>query len=197
MRRCWQILACVVVLALAGCASEPIIRSDYDRGADFAVYRSFGFAERLGTDPAGYATLTTQRLKRAITQEMESRGYVLAGQEPDLLVEFRSRLEDKVRVISAPPLWGPYPDAYGSYAYGPYWGGMYRPWAGYGGFTDVQAYTEGTLVIDLIDRARREVVWEGVAIDRTQPDADPLPEAAIDATVQKIFADFSFRAGGA
>lgn len=195
MQRCWRILAGLVVLALAGCAADPVIRSDYDRMADFSAYRSFGFADRLGTDPAGYATLATQRLKRAITEAMEGRGYVRVDREPDLLVDFRSRVQDKVRVISAPPLWGPFP--YGYDGYDGYRGGMYRPWSGYGGFTDVQSYTEGTLVIDLIDRTRRAVVWEGVATDRSQPDADPLPEAAIDATVQKIFADFPFRAGGA
>jgi hypothetical protein len=193
MRMLTRGLAVLMALWLAACATAPTIRSDYDRTADFSAFRSFGFADKLGTDVAGYSTLLTQRLKRAVTQELTQRGYVPAAQEPDLLVTFYSRIQDKVRVTPAPPLWGPYPYDY----YGPYGSGMYRPWWGYGGYADVQSYSEGTLSIDLIDRKRRQMVWEGVAVSRALPDDDLPTEQAVDQIVHQIFAEFQFRAGGA
>jgi hypothetical protein len=184
-------LAVLTALWLAACAAEPVIRTDYDRTVDFSAFRSFGFAEKLGTDVAGYSSLLTQRLKRAVSQELTQRGYVPAEQEPDLLVTFYSRVQDKLRVTPAPPLWGAFPYDY----YGPYGWGMYRPWPGYGGYADVQSYSEGTLTIDLIDRQHRQIVWEGVAVSRSLPDDDLPTEQAVDQIVREIFAKFPFRAG--
>ena len=33
---------------LAGCASQPKVLSDYDKSADFAGYRTFGFVTQVG-----------------------------------------------------------------------------------------------------------------------------------------------------
>jgi hypothetical protein len=98
--------------------------------------------------------LTTQRLKAAVTREMTARGYVYAEANPDLLVNFSARLQNKIDVNTTPvPM-----DYYG------YRRGLYGPWPGYAMATDVDRYTEGTLNIDLIDAARKEMVWEGVAV---------------------------------
>jgi hypothetical protein len=45
-------------VALAGCATGPDIRADYDKSADFGKYRTYGFVAQAGTDtwPAGGAT---------------------------------------------------------------------------------------------------------------------------------------------
>jgi len=182
--------AALLVLVLAGCATSPTIRSDYDTSADFAAYHSFGFAEKLGTDSTGYASLLTQRLKEAVSREMAARGYEYTGEKPDLLVNFQARLKDKVRVYPAPAAWGPWPRGY----YG-YRGGFYDPWFGYAGGSEVVNYTEGTLNIDLIDRERRQMVWEGVAVGEVDADEGVPSQAKIDAAVKDIFAKYPFRAG--
>ena len=41
-------------LAAAGCASTPNVRVVSDPTADFTQYRTFGFANPLGTDRGGY-----------------------------------------------------------------------------------------------------------------------------------------------
>ncbi|WP_159709475.1 DUF4136 domain-containing protein [Geminicoccus flavidas] len=184
--------AVLLALVVAGCATGPTIRSDYDTSADFAAYRSFGFAEKLGTDVAGYASLLTQRLKEAVSREMAARGYEYTEEKPDLLVNFQARLEDKVRVYRAPAAWGRWPHDY----YG-YRGGFYDPWIGYAGGTEVVNYTEGTLNIDLIDRERRQMVWEGVAVGEVDTNEGTPSQAKIDQAVQSIFARYPFRAGSA
>jgi len=185
-----RVLTVLAAVGLGACAPGPTIRSDYDRTADFSAFRSFGFADKLGTDLASYSTLLTQRLKRAVSQEMTQRGFAETQTEPDLLVNFYRRLQDKIRLSAVPPMWGPYPYDYFGY------GGMYRPWLGYGGYTDVQSYTEGTLSIDLIDRKGRQMAWQGVAISQALPDDDPATQEAVDRIVHEIFTGFPFRAGG-
>lgn len=176
-----------LVTILAACASSPAIKSDYDHQADFSRYRTFGYMSPLGTDKAGYSTLLTERLKDATRGQMEMRGYVYDAANPDLLVNFNGKLQQKTQVTEAPPPpMGPY--------YG-YRSGFYGGWPGYGWGDTVYQYTEGTLNIDLVDARRKQMVWEGVAVGEVQnPDAATSSQN-IDKAVAGIFAKYPFRAG--
>jgi len=61
---------------LAGCATTeaPDMRVDYDRNADFSVYRTFGFPKETGTDRGGYSTLITSYFKSSVSTAMEASG---------------------------------------------------------------------------------------------------------------------------
>ena len=62
--------------------------------------------------------------------------------------------------------------------------------------TRVSQYTEGTLNIDVVDRAQNKMVWEGVAVGRVSKNVKPEERAVrIDAAVADIFAQFPYRAG--
>ena len=68
-----------------------------------------------------------------------------------------------------------------------YRAGMYAPWPMYYDQTTVTPYTEGTLNIDVIDAARKQLVWEGVVTDSvTQKTLDNLA-TAINAAVAAAF----------
>ena len=98
---------CLAAL-LSACATGPSIRSDYDQKADFSRYRTFGYMSPLGTDNAGYSSLLTERLKDATRGQMEMRGYVYNTADPDLLINFNGKLQQKTQVTQAPPAIGPY-----------------------------------------------------------------------------------------
>ena len=57
--------------------------------------------------------------------------------------------------------------------------------------TVVSNYKEGTLNIDIVDSARKQLVWEGVVTDSdvTQAELVNLP-ASIDAAVAAAFAKY-------
>lgn len=176
-----------LVTILAACASSPAIKSDYDHQADFSRYRTFGYMSPLGTDKAGYSTLLTERLKDATRGQMEMRGYVYDAANPDLLVNFNGKLQQKTLVTEAPPPpMGPY--------YG-YRSGFYGGWPGYGWGDTVYQYTEGTLNIDLVDARRKQMVWEGVAVGEVQNPDTATWSQNIDKAVAGIFAKYPFRAG--
>lgn len=174
-----------VLLLFTACASQTEIRTDFDKSADFSQYRTFAFVDRLGTDVAGYSSLTTQRIKTAVEREMAARGYVPAVSNPDLLVNFHGNIKEKERVTELPLPMGYYG----------YRAGFYAPWAGYPAAVEVEKYSEGTLNVDLVDRSRRQMVWEGVAVARVTESMRESPEEAINKAVSEIFAKYPYRAG--
>jgi hypothetical protein len=179
------LLAGVAATALAGCATGPKITADYDRSANFAAYRSFGFYQPLGTDQAGYESFITQTLKAAARQEMESRGYAYMETGADLLVNFNAKLEQQTHVSQTPA-----PMYYG------YRRGFYGGWGGYAYETHVDQYVEGTLNVDIVDVQRKQLVWEGVAVGRVGKKTPEERQTAIRAAVAEIFAKYPFRVGG-
>jgi hypothetical protein len=183
-------LAAFAVAALAACASQPTISSDYDREVDFSQYRTYGFFKPMSIEGPNYSTIFGSVFREAISRQMEARGYV-RSEEPDLLINVSARLQEKMQVTQTS---SPY---YGGY-YG-YRGGYYSPWAGYGWDTQthVSQYTEGTVNVDMVDAAQKRMVWEGVAIGRLKEDrSNEEVRAAVSEGVARMFEQYPFRAGG-
>lgn len=169
-------------LALAGCASAPEVRANFDQSVDFKQYQTFGFVSPLGTDRGGYQSLVSQSLKAATQREMEARGMRLVTSEPQLLINFNGSLTDKLRISTMP--------AYPMGGYYGYRGGMYSAWPLYIEQTTAYQYKEGTLNVDVIDATRKQLVWEGVVTDSvTQKDLDNV-QTAISAAVAAAFAKY-------
>jgi len=177
----------VAAIAIAGCASGPDIRADYDKAADFGKYRTYGFVTQAGTDSGDFRSLATQMLQNAASREMEARGYTRA-ENPDLVINFKGQLEEKVDIESTP---APY--------YGPGWGyrGWYgAPYGGYGGSeVTTRRYNVGTLVVDVVDREKRQVVFQGAISDVVTKEMQQNREASINAAVAHVFSKYPFVAG--
>jgi hypothetical protein len=137
---------------LAACAG-PTIHWDVDKTADFSAYHSFGFHEPFGLDRDGVRTPLGNTVRDAVTAELQRRGLKPAESGAQLLVNAGGMLTQKQRVDSMP-------GGYYGYRYGRYAG-----WTGYSEVT-VTDYTEGTLTIDVIDPARRQMVWSATAVDQ-------------------------------
>ena len=181
----YRLLLAVIVslLMLTGCATEPTVRVDFDRLTDFTHYQTFGFVSPLGTDRGGYQSIVSQHLKAATQRQMEARGLHLDTVKPQLLINFYAQLNEKMRITTIPT------PSMGLGYYG-YRAGMYAPWPRYYDQTIVTPYTEGTLNIDVIDAARKQLVWEGVVIESvTQETLDNLA-TAINAAVTAAFAKY-------
>lgn len=184
--------AVAIVTALAtGCASGPDLRSDYDRTANFAEYRTYNFFDDAGPGGSSYQNLFSQYVESAIDKEMQARGYEKSD-NPDLLINFNAILRDKTKVTTTPA------PTYGVGYYG-YRGGFYDPWYGYGYAqeTHVSQYTEGTFNIDLVDAEKKRLVWECVGVGRVSDDQLDNVELAVNEAVPKYFEKFPFRAGSA
>ncbi len=177
----------VALLLMAGCASGPDVRGDFDPAADFGRFRTFGFVEQAGTDAGDARSITTTLLQNAAAREMEARGYV-RSETPDLVINFHGRLEERVDIQSRPapsmgPTWG-------------YRGWAGSPWGGWGG-TEVttRRYNVGTIVIDLVDLQQRQMVFQGSVQGTVTRQMQQNREQTINEAVAEVFARFPFVAG--
>jgi hypothetical protein len=151
-----RLLVAAVVLAgplLAGVAKT---RSDFDPDANFTKYKRYSFVEGKELTKTGLLTNpeTVDRLKNFIAGALEMRGLheVPVDQRHDVAVRFwvaREMKEEKETVAVPDPFvsWGGYP---------PFWTGV---WGWYYTEVVVGNYVEGTLIVDLIDTASKDLVW--------------------------------------
>ena len=176
----------VTLLALAalstlvgGCATTnaPNTRIDYDKTANFSVYRTYGFPKETGTDRGGYATLVTSYFKSSVSTAMEARGYKYSAENPDLLVNFY--MNTRERTETRPGL----DTGYGYYGYR---SGLYRPW-----YDDRTVnYQVGTINVDIVDAAKKQLIWEGVSEGRVSEEALANPKVTINAVVTEMMRQY-------
>jgi hypothetical protein len=179
MRSLLSLTATAALGLLGACSSGPAIRADAAPGVDLSAYRTFGFLAPLATDGAGYSTLLTARLKDATRRELEARGITFAESGAQALVNFNVNVQQRTDVQSAP----------GSGYYG-YRRGMYVGWSGYPYDVETIHYDVGTLAIDVVDAAKKQLVWQGTAEGRISDSAKENPGPAIDNVVAEIFVLF-------
>jgi len=176
---------------LAGCASQPKVLSDYDKSADFAKYRTFGFVTQVGADSTEFKSLAVQTMQTAATRQMEMRGYTRSD-NPDLVINFTGKIEEKADVESIPaPYYGP------GWGYGGFYGAPYGGWGAGGTQVTTRRYNVGTLVMDVVDREKRQAVFQGSVSDVVTKEMMANREAAITGAVNRIFASYPFVAGRA
>jgi hypothetical protein len=170
------VLLCICVVS---CATHPTVRTDRDPRVDLTAYHTFAFFEPLTTDRKGYSTLLSARLRDATHREMQKRGFRYDPAQPDLLVNFNVNIKERQELRAMP-----------RYGYFGYRDGLYDPWPDYSYDFYTVTYSEGTLVIDLVDAARKQLVWQGLATGRITDKVLHSPDQAVDKAVSEIFAQF-------
>jgi hypothetical protein len=178
-------LAIGTVLLLAACATGPRIDTRQAPDADYSRYETFSYVSPLGTDRAGYASIISQQLVFSTRREMELRNfeYVENPEEADLLLNFNAQLSERIRTFDVvDPTFGP---TFWDYRYG-----MYSPWPAYQRSTSIEQFTEGTVVIDLIDADAERMIWEGTATGRVTERTRRDAAEELDKAVKSIFERF-------
>lgn len=168
----------LLVALIAGCAttSPPNTRVDYDKNADFSVYRTYGFPKETGTDRGGYSTLVTSYFKSSISTAMEARGYKYSAENPDLLVNFFMNTRDRTEVR---------PNVGAGYGYYGYREGLYGGWPLYDRDRTIN-YQIGTINVDIVDAAKKQLIWEGISEGRVTEEALANPKVTVNAVVTEL-----------
>lgn len=164
--------ALALTVGLAACSSIDTTY-DYDTGVDFAAYRTFDWApEQPVTIPD---PRREQRVQDQFVAALEAKGFRRVARNPDFLLVMYAGADGRLEV-----------SAYG-YGYGPR-GAFWGPTAGY---IDSYAYREGTLVLDVVDAEKDELVWRGTA--RGVLDADTNPQdlqKLVNEAIDKMLENF-------
>jgi hypothetical protein len=166
----------ILVFGILGCASVSV-KTDYDRRFDFSRFKTYNWdrTKQIQDDVLMRDPLLRKRIKQAVDQVLEEKGFVKkTSGAADFTVVIHAGVKERMRVTN----WGNY--------------GWYDTWWGpYGGRVDVSYYTQGTLVIDVVDHPSKELVWRGLGegIVREYNDIQKM-EADIYNTVAEILKGF-------
>ncbi len=127
-------------------------------------------------DPMLANSISNQALRQDLATDFQAKGYTLTGASPNFAVAYYASAQNKLDVTD----W--------DYGYN-YWG-YHRFWRGYGYPVEtVQQYTEGTVIVDVIDPATKELLWRGQG--KAEVSKDPAAYIAeLAKTVQAIVARF-------
>ena len=156
---------------VAGCAPSISVRTDYHPGTNFSVYKTVTISDaKTELDP-----FIAERIRQAVAAQLAAKGVTRVPSDGDLVMHAHVRLRTDTTVSTWSGGWG----------YG-YYGG------GYGGnYVDVRNVRVGTLVVDLVDRAKGEAVWRGIAEGTIDQNSTPQgSEAHINAAVEKLFREY-------
>ncbi len=146
MRPIVTIFLSAAIAALSTACSTMTVRADHDSEINFSSLKSFALFERPAKERRGpqMSELVDRRIASSMQTVLVGKGFTkTAPREADLLVTFYTAVRKRV-VVNGGGWYG--------YRRG-FWGG---------GVTWVNSYPEGTLVIDVIDRRSRQLVWRGV-----------------------------------
>jgi Domain of unknown function (DUF4136) len=160
--RCKRTLVVMAVLALAVAVVQAgvKVRAEFDKEYDFSKARTFGWHPdgagevkllmREGGDPEQIRSRWEPTIKDAVEKEMAKRGLAPGtGGVPDLYLNYyflsgpNSEAQTRGQFIGAVPPWG-LPDFEMT-------------------TTSLKIFEQGTLILDLIDGPKRQIVWRGIA----------------------------------
>jgi hypothetical protein len=171
----------VIALLLPIVALAQKTSYDFDKTADFTAYKTYALKD--GT-PVGQP-LIDQRIVAAIDTQLTAKGLTKSETNPDVFVIYHVAF-DKQKDIST--FSSGYGGGYGPYGYG--WGG------GWGGgmattTTTVRDILVGTLVVDMADAKKNQMVWRGMGVKEVNTQANPEKrDKSINEALKKIFKNY-------
>ncbi|MCW3147074.1 DUF4136 domain-containing protein [Stutzerimonas stutzeri] len=180
-----HLLLIPLLVMLAACQTAQLQR-DFDPNRDFSVYRNWSWKEPAlqyrPDDPRVRSDLTEQRIRTAVSEQLDQRGLrpATTGTPAQVLVQAWLIVEQRTQT-------------YTSLSNGA-WG---SPWPGFWGgpmYTDTRTvdYQVGTLQIDFYDAVDGKLVWRGSAEQILPRNAGTPAERTgmLRETVAKVLAQY-------
>jgi Domain of unknown function (DUF4136) len=160
-----------MMLLFAGKLSAGQVKTDYDRNADFSQYKTYSW-EQVKTKDA----LDVDRIKSAVNAALAAKGWTQVDSGGDVSVV-------AIEITHNQQTLNTYYDGFG---------GGWR-WRGFGGMgeatTTTETYKVGTLVVDLFDAKRKELVWRGSSSDTLSNNSSKNIQN-MNKDVEKMFKNF-------
>ena len=177
----------IAAMALSACSGLKVV-SDYDRSVDFTQYKTFEYYGWIEESDKLLNDLDKRRIEDAFAAEFKARGLELVKEGGDLVVGLFIVTEQKTQTTAHTTSMG----GMGGYGYGGYYG--YGPGWGWGGGHSTTTYSEydyveGTLVCDVYDKAKEQLVWEGIATG-TVDDNPQTRDEGIPKAVAKLMGEY-------
>ncbi len=150
MKRLTRTTSILVLFLMGMAAYSQDIHYNYDRGTNFASYKTYQWVDLQEHGISNQ--LMDQNIKRAIDEQLAQKGLTKVEKDGDLYIGYQTAVKEEKNV-----------NFYGT---GPRWyGGMVQG--------DTSTISIGTLVVNVFDPARKQVIWRGDASKTLDPKKDP------------------------
>ncbi|MCG3204601.1 MAG: hypothetical protein KCHDKBKB_01316 [Elusimicrobia bacterium] len=160
----------LVAAVLSACATMGNVRTDYDEKADFGKFKTYAFLEAKEINESGLLSnnLIRERVEGLLRENLDAEGLksVSLEQNPDMVIQYWVGVKNKQDIASIPTN----STYYGAY-YHDHWGTSYDRYVTYD-------YREGTLIVDLIDRESKNLVWRAYLVQVLEDSKDKNLETA-------------------
>jgi hypothetical protein len=165
----------------AACAGRQVT-TDFSPSASFSQYRSYALVMPPDMAPE---QLLDQRVRTAVQAQLEAKGLTASDREhAELFAGYGIVDKTHTEVYTTQDGWG--------------WGGLgwrYYRWGvawPMSSRSQIESYTDGTVIVNLIDARTKAVVWHGEVADVVRlPVGDPSRATRqINDAVAKLFAKY-------
>jgi len=162
-----------MMFLFAGISAAQQVKTDYDRTADFAQYKTYSWEHVKTKDP-----LFVDRIKNAVNAALAARGWTqveTGGDVSIVAIQMTSNQETLNTFYNG---------------FGGGWG-----WRRFGGggmgeaTTTTETYRVGTLVVDLFDAKTKKLLWRGSSSDTLSNNSDKNIKN-LDKGAEKMFKQF-------
>jgi hypothetical protein len=162
-----------VMFLFAARSSAQQVKTDYDRSANFAQYKTYSWAQVKTKD-----ALDVDRIKAAVNAALAAKGWTQVDSGGDVSIVAVEITRDQQTLNT-------FYDGFGGG-----WG--WRRFGG-GGFgeatTTTETYKVGTVVVDLFDTKTKQLIWRGAASDTLSNNSDKNIKN-LNKGVEKMFKKF-------
>lgn len=188
-----NLITLLLLMLVVSCS--PRVTTVNPESTDLSNYESFAYLPNADVEMSNTAMDqedVNQRIVETTKAQLERRGFTIDRDQPDMLMLI-SVAKDQEVATDTDPVYATYPyNSYGVRTVSPYYNNYYyNDFYNYGGVvgydTDTYQYTEGTLVINLIDRETKNTVWKGITSDAIY--SGSTTEEIVD-LVDQIFDEF-------
>lgn len=152
------------------------IESDYNHAYDFSQVKTYAWRPDTlkQKDGALQNSIVDSRVRAEVDRQMAAKGFTQVDSKPDVYITYRLAAKDRTSVT-----------------YFPSGGWGYRRWGGWGGGMTQRMetrYTEGTIMLDMIDVQTKDLVWRVVST-KTESNVIKYQQKAAD-QIEKMFKKF-------
>jgi hypothetical protein len=171
-------LSLISVMVATSCETPIKVTTDYDKSVNFSRYTTFAMLT-LNEKDQSISQLNANRILKAVKTQMLAKGFEEDTASPDMKVNVVTIMTNKQEISANTNNYG--------------YGGAYRPygWGAGSGYTtvDVKDYTDGSLIVEVIDASNNQLIWEGVG-NKDIDGPSKNPDETIPAAIAKIMKDF-------
>ena len=178
MRLFWIIFILIYVQACSGIK----VSQDYEQGYNFSSLKTFAWKPNNDNEYGLKDNeLVDKRIRTVIVDQLSAKSYTLINSEtPDFFISYNITIEQKISSSGASG-----GISIGRSSYGRYGG------VGMSTGSQVRAYDQGTLLIDVTIPLADKLVWRGISTQSVSEHSSPEESTAnINETVEKILAQF-------